>query len=179
MTATPAGAAPGAVVAVLFKGGPSLVDLLVDAAECRIAVTGPRMLFERLELLTTLSMFDGCTVHRLRELAGLLEATVYCGLIGAEPAAVTVEVHRTGPTLQIGLGPVSMYESELVLRTRTGETFRALLTRLLSSDPSLPFLAALHGVVATSHHEHDHGIDQAAFGLPATGHRADDHSHHH
>jgi hypothetical protein len=36
----------------LFEGGPTLIDLLVDMAELRITMTGPRMLYERLEALT-------------------------------------------------------------------------------------------------------------------------------
>jgi hypothetical protein len=156
VTATPATPDTGTTAALLFKGGPSLVNLLVDASEYRIVVTGPRMLYERLELLTTLSVFEGCNVYRLEELALLLDAQVYCGAVGVEPAEITIETHRTGPTLIIGLGPMSMYESELVLRTKTGETFRALLTRLLAGDPARPFIAVLHGVTATGHPEHAH-----------------------
>jgi hypothetical protein len=147
----------GAASTLLFKGGPTLIDLLIDVTEIRIAVTGPRMLFERLELLTTLSAFEGSTVQRLRELASCLEGTIHCGLIGIQPAEIAVATRRSGGVLQIGLGPPTMYQSELVLKTRTGETFRALLQRLLSSDPSRPFFAGLHGVAATGHLEHHHG----------------------
>ncbi len=149
---------PGAGSVVLFKGGPTLIDLLVDVMELRIAVTGPRMLFERLELLTTLSALDGATVQRLRELATCLEGTIHCGLIGMQRAEIEVATVRSGGVLQIDLGPPSMYQSELVLRTRTGETFRALITRLLSIDPSRPFLAGIHAVTATGHLEHHAGI---------------------
>jgi hypothetical protein len=34
------------------RGGPTLIDLLVDVTELRITMTGPRMLFGRLEALT-------------------------------------------------------------------------------------------------------------------------------
>ncbi|MBN1209192.1 MAG: hypothetical protein JXB05_30320 [Myxococcaceae bacterium] len=143
--------------ALLFKGGPTLIDLAVDTAELRITITGPRMLFDRLQLLTTLSAFDGCTSQRLRELAESLEATVHCGTIGIQHTAIRVESLRSGSVLQIDLGPASLYQSELVLRSRTGETFRALLSRLLTSDASRPFFAGLHGVPATGHLEHHHG----------------------
>ena len=46
---------PVSASTALFKGGPTLIDLLVDVTELRITVTGPRMLFERLEVVTTLS----------------------------------------------------------------------------------------------------------------------------
>ncbi len=150
MTASPATASTS-----LFKGGPSLIDLMLDVGELRLTVTGPRMLFEKLVLVTTLSALDGCTVARLREVAGLLEGTVHCGLIGVQRAEITVVTHRSGGRLEIGLGPASMYQSELVLRTRTGESFRELMRRL-SDDPPRAFLAALHAETATGHLEHDH-----------------------
>jgi hypothetical protein len=147
---------PAATSMALFKGGPTLIDLLVDVTELRITVTGPRMLFERLELVTTLSALDGCTVQRLRELADCLEGTIHCGLVGVQHAGVQVETLRSGGSLQIDLGPPNMYQSELVLRTRTGETFRGLVQRLLVSDPSRPFVAGLHAVTASGHLEHGH-----------------------
>ncbi|RST00722.1 hypothetical protein EF910_30545 [Streptomyces sp. WAC07149] len=150
-------APPSTASVVLSKGGPGLVDLLADSTELRITVTGPLMLFERLRLLTTLSPFEGCTAQRLEELAGRLEGTLHCGLTGIQEAPVTVETHRAGAVLEIGLGPASMYQSELVLHTTTAETFRALLTRLLSDDPARPFFAGLYPVPATGHLEHHHG----------------------
>ena len=151
MTASPVTASTS-----LFKGGPSLIDLMIDVGELRLTVTGPRMLFKKLLLVTTLSALDGCTVARLREVADLLEGTIHCGLIGVQRAEITVVAHRSGGRLEIGLGPASMYQSELVLRTRTGESFRELVTRL-SDDPTRSFLAALHPETATGHREHGHG----------------------
>jgi hypothetical protein len=140
----------------LFKGGPTLLDLMVDVSELRITVNGPQMLFEKLTLVTTLSAFDGCTVKRMRELAGFLEGTIHCGLVGVQRAQITVQAVRSGGRLEVGLGPPSMYQSELVLRTRTGETFRALLSRLLADGSPAPFFAGLHAVTATGHLEHHH-----------------------
>ncbi|MGP3925146.1 hypothetical protein ACTWQC_18760 [Streptomyces sp. 8N616] len=163
-------AASSTTTIVLTKGGASLVDLLIDTPELRIIVTGPRMLFDHLNLLTTLSPFEGCTAPRLKDLADSLEGTIHCGLIGVQQAQIGVNKYRSGGILQIGLGPAAMYQSELVLRTRTGETFRALISRLLPSDPSRPFFAGLHGVPATGHLEHHH--------RPGGGHH-DNHDHHH
>ncbi|MFI7744678.1 hypothetical protein [Kocuria rhizosphaericola] len=143
----------------LFKGGPTLLDLLIDVSELKIAVTGPRMLFEKLTLVTTLSAFDGCTVGRTRKLADSLEGTIHCGLIGVQRADITVQSVRSGGHLEIGLGPPSLYQSELVLRTRTGETFRELLSRLLATDSSAPFIAGLYPVTATGHLERHLGPD--------------------
>ncbi|MFD0345760.1 hypothetical protein ACFQ0M_05990 [Kitasatospora aburaviensis] len=47
---------PAAASAVLFKGG---FDLLIDATELRLVVTGPGMLYERLDLVTDLTPFEG------------------------------------------------------------------------------------------------------------------------
>jgi len=151
------GGTPSAAATALFKGGPTLIDLLIDVKELRITVTGPRMLFDSLQLLTTLSAVEGCTAQRLQDLADSLEGTIHCGLVGIVRAPITVAGLRSGGILQIDVGPPSLYQSELVLRTRTGETFRALIRRLLSTDPSRPFLAGLHGVTATGHLEHHHG----------------------
>jgi hypothetical protein len=165
-------------MAGLYKGGPGLIDLLVDVPELRISVTGPRMLFDRLELLTTLSAFDGCTVPALRDLAAGLEGTVHCGLVGIEHATIEVATPRSGGVLRIGVGPPSMYQSDLILRTRTGETFRALVTRLLSTDPGRPFFAGLHGVPATGHLEH-HGVGLPGGGVHDGDDDGDDHDHGH
>lgn len=159
--------APTAVSASLFKGGPTLVDLLIDAPELRITVTGPGMLFDRLVLVTTLSALDGATVERLRGVADSLEGSIHCGLTGIERAPITVVRHRSGGRIEIGLGPATMYQSELVLRTRTGESFAALLRRLLADDPTAPLLAALHPLTATGHLERHHH--------PGPG----EHGHHH
>ena len=151
-------AASGTGSVMLSKGGPGLIDLLVDVTELRIIVTGPRMLFERLDFLTTLSVMDGATGQRLVALADCLEGTIHCGRTGVQPAEITVTPSRTGAVLQIGLGPATMYQTELVLRTLTGETFATLLRRLLPADPSVPFFAGLHGVTATGHLEHQHDL---------------------
>ncbi|MGH8900354.1 MAG: hypothetical protein ACRDYA_01405 [Egibacteraceae bacterium] len=58
---------------------------------------------------------------------------------------------------------------------RAGETFRALITRLLSDDPSRPFFAGLHGVTATGHLEHSHGGD----GMTTGDHDHEDHGEDH
>ncbi|MBC2907443.1 hypothetical protein [Streptomyces cupreus] len=149
-------ATPRTLTLALSKGGATLVDLLVDVPEVRVVVTGPRMLYEHLNLLTTLTPADGCNAHRVQELAANLEGAVHCGAVGVRQAEIDVQSYRAGVLLQIGLGPANMYQSELVLRTRTGETFRALITRLLTDDPARPFFVGLHGVPASGHLEHDH-----------------------
>ena len=141
---------------LLHKGGPSLIDLRHHTSEAHIVVTGPGMLFERLRLLTSLSILDGCSIHQLRKLASSLEGHVFCGGTGIQRVSIEVNYYRTGGALDIGVGPPSMYQSEIVLRTTTGETFAGLIDRLLNHGRGGDYLAALHGVVATGHLEHSH-----------------------
>jgi hypothetical protein len=163
---------------LFYKGGPTLINLLIDNTELRIIVTGPRMLFERLQLLTTLSAFDGCTVRRLQDLANSLEGTIHCGLVGVIRADIIVEKLRSGGILQIDLGPASMYQSELILRTRTGETFSSLIHRVLSPSQVYPFFVGLYGVPATGHLEHNHGsIDDGHSTHNHSNHTAENHGH--
>ena len=51
----------GRIVHTLGKGGPSLVDLRTETGEVILLVTGPGMLFDHLEVLTTLSAATGAT----------------------------------------------------------------------------------------------------------------------
>lgn len=152
---------PSVVSAILLKGGPNLVEVYVDSPELHLVVTGPGMLFDRLDLVTTLSSIDGCTSQAIVELADSIEGDVYCGLNGIEALEIGVESHRAGVVLQIGLGTPSMYQSELVLRTRSGETFQALIDRTVASGATDSFFVGLHAVVATTHMEHQHGGHEA------------------
>jgi hypothetical protein len=142
---------------LLHKGGPSLLDLKVDSNDVHVLVTGPGMLFSKLRLLTSLSIFEGCDIHRLHEFAQNIEVIGLCGAVGIFRVNVTIEVHRTGAALEIDLGPTNMYQTELILRTRSGETFKQLLVRLLSNGKDEGFSAALYPVTATGHAEHFHG----------------------
>jgi len=170
---------PQAAVSLLFKGGPSLINLMIDVTELRIAVTGPKMLFDRLELVTTLSAFEGYTVAHLSELANALEGTVHCGLVGILPLKIEVKTHRAGGTLEIDLGPPTMYQSEVIVRTRTGETFRELLTRVIGPPAGVSAYAGLHAVVAQTHLEHSHDAPVHDRDAPVHDHARDGAAHHH
>jgi hypothetical protein len=141
---------------LLGKGGPSLLDLRVPTSAIRILVTGPGMLFEKLQLVTSFDLMTGCTVHSLRALASELEGLVFCGHVGPREVPIQAIAHRVGTTLEIGLGPVSMYQSELILRTRSGEPFERLLSRVLVQDGLGDHLVALMPVTATGNPEHVH-----------------------
>jgi hypothetical protein len=51
----------GRIVYTLGKGGPSLFDLRTNTREVILLVTGPGMVFDHLEVLTTLSAAAGAT----------------------------------------------------------------------------------------------------------------------
>jgi hypothetical protein len=158
---------------VLGKGGPSLVDLRQPTDVIRLLVTGPGMLFSKLRLLTTVDVFGGATVDALHELAKAIEAIAICGHTSLREADVSVTRQRTGAVVDIDLGPANMYQSEVVLRTRTGETFEELLSRVFGGRDMNRDIVVLHPVVATGHLEHAHGtIHNPPDGQPA-GHGHD------
>jgi hypothetical protein len=165
--------------ALLFKGGPSLLNLLIDANEFQITVTGPRMLFEQLQLVTTLSAFEGYTALRLREFAAQLEGTIHCGLVGIEHAEIAVKPLRSGGVMTISLGPPSMYQSLLILRTRSGESFRTLFERVFLPQSTEMIFAGLQAVPASGHLERHHGSGQDSHGGHDTGgHHGEAGGHH-
>lgn len=158
---------------VLTKAGPRLIDFCLDTDELSIQVNGPGMLFEKLELMTNRTALDGATVQFYEDVATGLAGTVDCPHAGLQQAAITVEPHRLGAELSIDLGPASMYQSELRLRTVSGETFRALIERALGPAPATfpregDTIAVLIAVRATGHHEH-HASARAAIRRNAAG----------
>ena len=144
---------------VLTKAGPRIIDIYRDVEELSIVVNGPGMLYEKLELLTNRSAFDGATVGFYKKLATGLEATVDCPHEPIRRAEISVVPHRVGAELSVDLGPVSMYQSELRIRTAEGCTFRELIDQALGaqndhlSDDS-ELIAVFVAVRATGHHEH-------------------------
>lgn len=138
-------------------GGPRLLDIFVGTDEIEILVTGPGMLFDRLELVTNLSALDGCTFGALEAIAADLEGISACGHRAPEHVDIRVEAHRTGPELVLDLGPASMYQSVLTLRTRSGQSFRELLRAAMGREN---LIAALQAVRATAHHEHHHSASR-------------------
>ena len=144
---------------VLTKAGPRLIDIYRDVVELSIIVNGPGMLYEKLELMTNRSAIEGATVGFYKKLANELEATIDCPHEPIRRAEITVVPHRLGAELSVELGPVSMYQSELKLRTANGGTFRELIDHALGTQDDhfsedTTVIAVLVAVRATGHHEH-------------------------
>ncbi len=156
---------------VLGKGGPSLLDLRLRRSEVRILVTGPGMLYEKLRLVTSLSVSEGCHYRSMQRLASDLVATALCGAQGSRPAEIRVVGRRTSAVLEIEPGPSSMYQNELVLRTRNGWSFDRVIGRALAAGyEKKDYIVALEPIPATGHLEHHAVPGLSGEGDPHQGH---------
>ena len=172
---------------VLTKTGPRLIDIYRDVNEVRIIVNGPGMLYEKLEFMTNRSAIDGATFAFYEQVAANLEATVDCPHAPTRSAKINVASHRVGAELSVDFGPISMYQSELRIRTVTGGTFRALIDNLLSEPveffgDNVDVIAVFVAVRATGHHEQhtsapERDVKKSTIG--AVGGGNDSHSNHH
>ena len=85
-----------------------------------------------------------------------------------------MEPHRLGAELSIDLGPTSMYQSELRLRTTTGGSFRELIDEALGPDDNPLWsggetIAVLSAIRATGHREHHRSAIGALKRNPSDG----------
>lgn len=140
---------------VLGKGGPSLVDLRIRRSEIRLLVTGPGMLYEKLQMVTSLSISEGCHFRTMEKLAQGLSAYALCGSAGSRPAEIRTIGRRTSPVIEIEPGPHSMYQNELVLKTRNGWSFDKMIRKTIAENSDDDdFLVALEPIPASGHTEH-------------------------
>ncbi|MBL4684653.1 MAG: hypothetical protein JKY37_08705 [Nannocystaceae bacterium] len=112
------------------------------------------MLVARLRLVTDLGMFDGYCHPALQELADSLQAMSLCGADGATEVKIEVVTNRLGASLEIDVGPMSMYATELVITTRSGDSFDALLGKTIARLRNTAFSAGLVPVAGQGHREH-------------------------
>ena len=171
---------------VLTKSGPRLIDLYRDENLLVVLVNGPGMLYSKLEFMTNRSVVDGASYSFFQKIAHGLEATVDCPHAPMRRAEITVESHRLGAELSINIGPPSMYQNELRIRTTSGITFRELIDQALRGqycvyDNHTTLVAVLVAVRAKGHHEH-HSSRQESHErdtLPSTiPHAQETHSSH-
>ena len=148
----------------LTKAGPRLLDLLVDSPQIDCTVTGPGMLIQAFKLLTDRDVVSGCDAQFYHSVANDLEGTSFCGNRPPSAVAVRVERHRLGPELTIAVGPVSMYQALIRLRTVSGRTFRELVLESMAGAPPEQMIAVLCAVRASSHHEHHASAMRAVVG---------------
>lgn len=153
---------PRSVSYVVTKGGPLLFDLRVPVERVRLLVNGPGMLFDRFELVTSLDASEGATSAALVRLSKAIRVTAICGHRPPVRVKPQVVLSRIGARLLVGVGPMGMYQSEVILDTPR-RTFRRLLDETLARHRRRSYQAALTPVAGTGHHEH-HGAANAGDG---------------
>ncbi len=165
---------PTQVVYLLGKGTSRLLNARVNREEIHLLVNGPGMLYGSGRLLTSLDMVDGGTFHAWTRLAAALECTSYCGHNGKTVIPIEVEASRIGTCLTFSTGPMSMYQSQVVIRPRErGKTMRDVFDETFGHLKK-SYSAVIVPEAATGHAEQDSSI----FG-PAPGSGGDDQSHEH
>ncbi len=140
--------------------GPTILDVRVPVSTLRIWVQAPRMAVTGLRLVTSLSLFEGYTAAALRLIAGALDVDARCGQAHDEAIEPRVRADRMGPWLDIDVGPMGMYLTDLVLTVRDGRTLAEVLDQSFAEFARQPaaegYQAALH--VVTNHaREWGHG----------------------
>lgn len=160
----------GRIVHTLGKGGPSLVDLRTNTREVILLVTGPGMLFDHLEVLTTLSAAAGATAKAWEAFAKGIDCLANCSNVSKLKIMPELKRSRVGMRVHIGLGPIGMYQTELVLRVRKRDsTFRKLCDQVFGRPkPAAGYSVFLYPAIASGHPEHHHRVTD--FGnVPAPG----------
>ena len=174
------------VVYTLGQGGPSLFDLRLNVPEIILVVNGPRMLFDHLEVVSSLGAAAGATANAWGAIIKGVTVVADCGRVSALAIVPELKTSRVGARVQIPLGPAGMYQTELTLRVRKkGVTFRSLFDSAFGQKKrTASYAVALYPAVATGHAEHHHEglvVGETPAGPsedPHAGHGAG-HIHHH
>lgn len=147
---------PDRVIGQFGKGSATFISLKLARDRLRVTVTGPGMLVAELRLVTDLGMLEGHSHPALQKLADRLVVTVYCGR--RPPLSITPEVRvdRQGPSLYLGVGPMSMYESIIEIDSPDGISLEQLLDDTIASGTGRGYLAGLVPVAASGHNEEHH-----------------------
>src|SRR5262245_32731134 len=165
---------PSRVEYLLGKGTSRLLNARVNRNEIHLFVNGPAMLYGSGRLLTSLDMAEGATFHAWTRLAAALTCTSYCGRNGITVIPIEVETSRIGACLKFSTGPLSMYQSLVVLRPKqTGKTMREVLDEAFNW-PKKSYSTLIVPEAATGHAEHDASIFE-----PHSVSDGHDHSHDH
>jgi hypothetical protein len=148
----------GRVTYTLGQGGPSLYDLRLNVAEVVLLVNGPGMLFDHLEVLTSLGAAAGATANAWEAFTKGVECIANCGSISRVRIAPELKTSRVGVRAHIAFGPIGMYQTELTLRLRKkGWTFRQFFDEIFAQTKrGASYSVALSPVIATGQPEHHH-----------------------
>jgi hypothetical protein len=147
----------GFVQYVLAKGTSRLLPARVNKKEIRLLVNGPAMLFGSARILSSLDMADGATYHAWKKLAASLTCTSFCGHNGLTKLPLAVTTSRIGTHLEFSTGPMSMYQSLVVVKPRRAATMKAAIDEAFGYPPR-NFSVVIVPEPATGHAEHDGSI---------------------
>jgi hypothetical protein len=150
----------GRIVYTLGKGGPSLFDLRTNTREVILLVTGPGMLFDHLEVLTTLSAAAGATARAWQAFTKGMECVANCSNVSKLKIMPELKRSRVGMRVHIALGPIGMYQTELILRVRKRDsTFRKFCDEVFGPPkPAASYSVFLYPAIASGHPEHHHRV---------------------
>ena len=116
------------VVYLLGQGTSQVLDARVDREEIRLLVNGPGMHYGNVKILTSLDVMEGATHKAWTKLGKSLTCTSYCGENGTTPLPISVVVTSVGCCLSFSTGPMTHYQSTVVLRpNKKGVTLRQVL----------------------------------------------------
>ena len=143
--------------------GARAIDMRQERSQINIAIDGPGMSVSHLELVTSLSIWQGHDVVALKKIADDIQAQVKCGHRRDSSVAVAPIQTSLGPVLQVAVGPLGMYTSNLTLKTRSGTSFKELLDRCFTSHAekglsTTEYIAVLFIVAGDGHH---HALNSA------------------
>ena len=159
---------------LLGKGTSRLLNARVNRTEIHLLVNGPAMLYGTARLLTSLDMADGATFHAWGRLAASLTCTSYCGHNGKTVIPIEVDASRIGTCLRFSTGPMSMYQSLVVIRPKkNGKTMREVLDEAFNTRKK-SYSAVIVPEAAVGHAEHDASIFDSDSGSGSDAHA---HSH--
>jgi len=139
------------------EGGISFVDLAIEKSEVTVLIGQPGMLVAELLSTTNLSIRDRFSYQSLACLASELHVEVYCGFSGLSQVPVELGFNKT-PRLKIGVGPTAMYQNELRIRTKSGETLDDLIRKHLCKKGRRNLVFGLTPVFRESTGHHMHGF---------------------
>jgi hypothetical protein len=150
----------GRIVYTLGKGGPSLFDLRTNTREVILLVTGPGMLFDHLEVLTTLSAAAGATAKAWQAFTKGIDCVAHCSNVSKLKIMPELKRSRVGMRVHIALGPIGMYQTELILRVRKRDsTFRKFFDEVFGHPKrAASYSVFLYPAIATGHPEHHHRV---------------------
>ena len=160
--------------------GARVINARQERSQIVVAIDGPRMNVSHLELLTSLSMWQGHDVAALKAIARDIDAQVQCGHKPDSAVALGPVQTALGPILRIDVGPMGMYTSKLTLKTRSGNSFREILDHCFSLHAARDlntkdYIAVLLVVAGNEHHRRVHSENVRLVDAKAPDHRVHEH----